>query len=278
MRYLLLPLYSCLLLTLSTCDRAPDVPDAPEAPATAVTTENHDSLMEELMPDRGYDHVRRIGILVYDGANELDVLGPRYVLTQDMGSQLQLIALKPGPITTVTGLTFEPDATIDEVDSLDVLVIPGGFRGTIESAYDERVLDWIRKIDETSTFTTAVCTGTWILGATGLLEGKRVSSNWYRAEEWMSKYGATYTGERYTRDGKIWTAAGVTAGMDMALALLGELRGPAYAQGVMLDMEYDPAPPFAGGSPEATPAPVFSMMEGMYDMGVQPLVDSLEGR
>ena len=267
----------CLLpILLCTCGPAPENAEVTTNPALQVTAENHDALMADLMPDKGYTHVKTIGILVYDGVNELDVFGPRYVLTQDMQSQLQLIALEPGPVTTVTGLTFEPNTTIDQVDSLDILIIPGGFRGTIEAAYDEEVLDWIRKIDQTTTFTSAICTGGWILGATGLLEGKRATTNWYRAEEYMTKYGAEFTHERFTRDGKIWTAAGVTAGMDMALAMLAELRGEAYAQGVMLDMEYDPAPPITGGSPNATPASVFQMMQGMYDMGVQPLVDSLE--
>jgi putative intracellular protease/amidase len=237
--------------------------------------DNHAGTMELILGKPKHD-IRTIGILVYDGVNDLDMMGPRYVLGQSMGVKTQLIALKPGNIRTVMGVEIVPNTVIDSVQQLDVLVIPGGFTGTIEAAYDTRLHDWIRRIDERSTYTAAVCTGTWILGATGLLQGKRASTNWYRAEEMMGKYGATFSGQRFTQDGKYWTSAGVTAGMDMALAIMNDNYGPRYTQAVMLDMEYDPAPPIEGGSPEKTGWAVEWMMKSMYDMGVQPLMDSLE--
>ncbi|WKN41908.1 DJ-1/PfpI family protein [Tunicatimonas pelagia] len=239
------------------------------------TPENHFDMMNEVFGASDYQ-VQTIGILVYDGVNDLDVIGSRYVLGQTMGAVTQLIATEPGNVRTVMGVEIVPDAVIDSVDQLDILVIPGGFQGTIEAAYDEALHDWIRQIDQQTTFTAAVCTGGWILGATGLLEGKRATTNWYRAEEMLEKFGATFTDERFTRDGKYWTSAGVTAGMDMSLAIMEELWGERYAQAVMLDMEYDPAPPIEGGTPDKTGAVVYQMMKGMYDMGVQPLMDSLE--
>ncbi|MEM9996273.1 MAG: DJ-1/PfpI family protein [Bacteroidota bacterium] len=242
-----------------------------------ITAENHDAVMVDLFGEATHG-LNTIGILVYDGVNDLDALGPRYVLGQLMGVDLQLIALEPGTITTVMGTELVPNTTIAEVDSLDLLVIPGGFTGTIDATYDTTLHDWIRRIDQTTTYTAAVCTGVWVLGATGLLEGRRATTNWYRAEEMLARYGATFTDERYTNDGKYWTAAGVTAGMDMSLALMNEVAGEAYAQAVMLDMEYDPAPPIAGGSPEKTAPGVLSMMQAMYDMGVQPRLDSLDAR
>jgi transcriptional regulator GlxA family with amidase domain len=138
------------------------------------------------------------------------------------------------------------------------------------------VLNWIRKIDKKSIYTASVCTGGWILGATGLLNGKKASTNWYRADEFMKKYGATYSNERYTQDGKYWTAAGVTAGLDMSLAILNDNWGRKYTEGVMLDLEYNPQPPIVGGTPEKTSWLVEWMMKAMYDAGVNPLVDSLE--
>lgn len=118
----------------------------------------------------------------------------------------------------------------------------------------------------------------WILGATGLLEGRRASTNWYREEEFLKKYKAIPANERYTRDGKYWTSAGVTAGMDMSLALLNDNWGQRYTQGVMLDMEYDPAPPIQGGTPEKTGWLVEWMVKAMYDAGVDPLIKRLESQ
>jgi putative intracellular protease/amidase len=239
------------------------------------TPENHVSTMDMIFGKPKFD-IKNIGILVYDGVNELDVMGPRYVLGQAMGVKTRLIGLKPGNIKTVMGVEIVPNTVIDSVSQLDILIIPGGFKGTIEAAYNTRLHDWIRKIDQTTKYTGAVCTGGWILGATGLLQGKRASTNWYREEEFLKKYGAIPANERYTQDGKYWTSAGVTAGMDMALAIMKDIYGDRYAEAIMLDMEYDPAPPIVGGTPEKTGWAVNWMMKAMYDGGVNPLIDSLE--
>ena len=239
-----------------------------------VTPENHSMVMDAILGKPKHP-IRQIGILVYDGVNDLDFTGPRYILGQ-AGAATRLIGVKPGPIKTVMGVQVIPDTVIDEVKQLDILIIPGGFTGTIEAAYDERVLDWIRAIDKGTTYTGAICTGVWILGATGLLEGKRASTNWYREEEFLKKYKAIPANERYTQDGKYWTSAGVTAGIDMSLAILNDNWGPKYTQGVMLDMEYDPAPPISGGTPEKTHGLVRWMMKAMYDAGIDPLIEKLE--
>lgn len=242
-----------------------------------MTPENHMGIMELILGKPKYP-VRTIGILVYDGANDLDIMGPRYVLGQAMGVKTMLVGTRPGTFKTVMGVQIMPDTTIENVSQLDILIIPGGFKGTIEAAYDQKLHDWIRKIDKKSVFTGSVCTGGWILGATGLLKGKKASTNWYREEEFLEKYGAIPANQRYTRDGKYWTSAGVTAGMDMSLAIIQEIYGDRYAQAVMLDMEYDPHPPVVGGTPEKTGWGVHWMMKEMYDGGIQPLVDSLENR
>lgn len=239
--------------------------------------ENHSSSMELIFGKPKFD-IRTIGILVYDGVNDLDVMGPRYVLGQAMGVNTQLIALKKGNIKTVIGVEIVPNTVIDSVSRLDILIIPGGFKGTIEAAYDKKLHEWIRKIDQTTKYTGAVCTGVWVLGATGLLENRRASTNWYREEEFLKKYKAIPANERYTQDGKYWTSAGVTAGMDMSLAIMKDIFGDKYAQAVMLDMEYDPHPPIEGGTPNKTNWAVNWMMKAMYDGGVNPLIDSLERR
>lgn len=239
--------------------------------------ENHIKLMDIIF-GKPKHAIQSIGILVYDGVNDLDVIGPRYVLGQAMGAKTKTIALKPGNIQTVTQMEIVPNTVIDSVSQLDILIIPGGFTGTIEAAYDEDLHNWIRKIDSTTLYTGAVCTGVWVLGATGLLENKRASTNWYREEEFLKKYQAIPANERYTQDGKYWTSAGVTAGMDMSLAMIKEIYGSKYAQAIMLDMEYDPHPPIEGGTPEKTNWAVNWMMKTMYDGGVNSMVDSLENK
>ena len=237
--------------------------------------DNHMNSMELVFGKPRYD-IKTIGILVYDGVNDLDVMGPRYILGQAMGVKTRLIALKPGNIKTVMGVEIVPNTIIDSVNKLDILIIPGGFTGTIEAAYNPTLHQWIRKIDSTTVYTGAVCTGVWVLGATGLLENKKASTNWYREEEFLKKYKALPANERYTQDGKYWTSAGVTAGMDMSLAIMKDIFGDKYAQGIMLDMEYDPQPPLEGGTPDKTNWVVNWMMKAMYDGGVNPLIDSLE--
>jgi len=239
------------------------------------TPEHHINSMELFFGKPKHD-IRSIGILVYDGVNDLDLMGPRYVLGQAMGVKTQLIALKEGSIKTVMGVEIIPNTTIDSVSQLDILIIPGGFTGTIEAAYNPTLHDWIRKIDKTTKYTGAVCTGVWVLGATGLLENKRASTNWYREEEFLTKYKAIPANERFTQDGKYWTSAGVTAGMDMSLGIMKDIYGDRYAQAIMLDMEYDPHPPIEGGTPEKTNWAINWMMKTMYDGGVNPLIDSLE--
>ena len=281
-------------LVLAACKPAPPEPPISTAKGGAAVNLQlmpQEQALKARLPEKvqGADHawvmdailgkpkkpIKRIGILVYDGVNDLDFTGPRYVLGQS-GAKTQLVGVKPGPIRTVMGVQVIPDTTIDQVEQLDILIIPGGFTGTVEAAYDPKILDWIRRIDKGTTYTGAVCTGVWVLGATGLLEGKRASTNWYREEEFLKKYKAIPANERYTQHGKYWTAAGVTAGMDMALAILNDNWGPKYTQGVMLDMEYDPHPPISGGTPEKTHALVRWMMKAMYDAGIDPLIEKLE--
>lgn len=277
------------VLVVVACNQKQSVHQSPEK-VTAVSKEdslkiakdienfkpeNHSSSMELIFGKPKFD-IQTIGILVYDGVNDLDVMGPRYVLGQAMGVKTQLIAIKEGNIKTVMGVEIVPNTVIDSVDQLDILIVPGGFKGTIEAVYDTKLHDWIRKIDKTTQYTGAVCTGVWVLGATGLLENKKASTNWYREEEFLKKYKAIPANQRYTQDGKYWTSAGVTAGMDMSLAIMKDIFGDKYAQAIMLDMEYDPHPPIEGGTPDKTNWAVNWMMKAMYDGGVNPLIDSLE--
>lgn len=245
------------------------------AKLSTLETTSHGHFMD-LAVGKPKKVIKKIGILVYDGVNELDFMGPFYVLGQIMGAETQLVAANSTTFKTGRGVPIQAHTVIDSVQTLDILVIPGGFKGTILAAYDKQLHDWIRKIDQTTTYTASVCTGGWILGATGLLKGKKATTNWYEAEDMLSKYGATFVEKRYVQDGKYWTSAGVTAGMDMSLAIVNDIWGERYTQAVMLDMEYNPAPPIAGGSPDNTGFVPYQMMKIMYDAGIEPLIDSLE--
>lgn len=198
----------------------------------------HITTMDELMSIQPSPNVNvnGIGIFVYDGMFSLDALGPFQVF-RSAGLKTFLIAKNKGNITMSNGLTIAVDKSIDEVAQLDVLLIPGGADATARQTIDPDVLNWIQKIDQTSIYTTSVCTGAWILGAAGLLQDKNATTHWYRAEEMLSKYGADFKQKRWVKDGKYWTSAGVTAGLDMSLALVKHLFGKEYTQAVMLDLE-----------------------------------------
>lgn len=198
-----------------------------------------------------------IVFFVFDGITALDVVGPYEVLSRLPGARSTFVAPARGAVRTdnqILGLVA--DQAIDEIDAADLLVVPGGF-GTRGLERDERVLAWVRAIDRTTRVTASVCTGALVLAAAGLLRGRRANTHW-AVRERLAEHGAVPTAERVVRDGKYATAAGVSAGIDLALALAIELAGRDVAEAIQLGIEYDPAPPaeLAGaGDPEtATPA------------------------
>ncbi len=233
----------------------------------------HDELMQIIMT-KPKEAIKTIGVYVYDGYNTLDAIGPYQVLSELMSVSIFFVAKNKGFVKNQRGLEVKVDKSIGDVEQLDILIIPGGAKETFLQTQDQEVLEWIRKIDKKSVYTASVCTGAWILGATGLLEGKKVSANWYRADEIMKMYGANYQPERYVRDGKYWTSAGVTAGMDMALGMMNELMGEKYTKAVLLDLEYDPKPLYADGNATKTEPIVKEMMMQMYDMGLKTMIDA----
>jgi transcriptional regulator GlxA family with amidase domain len=199
-----------------------------------------------------------IVFFVFDGITALDVVGPYEVLARLTGANASFVAPARGAVRTdnqILGLIA--DRSIDEVGAADVLVVPGGF-GTRRLERDERVLAWVRAIDATTRITASVCTGALVLGAAGLLRGRRANTHW-AVRERLAEFGAIPTSERIVRDGKYATAAGVSAGIDLALALAIELAGKDMAEAIQLGIEYDPAPPaeLAGaGDPTRARAPI----------------------
>ncbi|MFI7498710.1 DJ-1/PfpI family protein [Streptomyces sp. NPDC049687] len=195
----------------------------------------------------------QIAFVVYDRFTALDVVGPYEILSRTPGAETVFVAPERGPVRTETGsLAVTADRALSEVPAPDVVVVSGG-PGQSALMDDEPLLDWLRTADATSTWTTSVCSGSLLLAAAGLLEGRRATSHWLALEQ-LAVFGAEPTGERVVFDGKYVTAAGVSSGIDMGLALLGRIAGDDHARAVQLGTEYDPQPPYDAGAPHKAPA------------------------
>jgi transcriptional regulator GlxA family with amidase domain len=196
-----------------------------------------------------------IVILVFDKLTALDAIGPYEVLARLPGAQLRFVAPRRGIVKSDNGwLSLSVETSIDEVSACDVLLVSGGF-GTRLLERDQPVLQWLRAIDQTTRITASVCTGALLLGAAGLLAGRRANTHWAQRER-LREYDAIPVAERVVRDGKYASAAGVSAGIDLALQLAVELADRSTAEAIQLSIEYDPAPPLDAGSPERAPAPI----------------------
>lgn len=194
----------------------------------------------------------RIGILIFDDAEELDFVGPWEVFkmareAEPKEFELLLVAEKETPVRCRGGMRVLPDVTTANAPALDVILVPGG-QGTRREVENQALLAWIAKTAKSAQWVTSVCTGAMLLTAAGPAKGKKVTTHWAFVET-LRKRGeasAVLDDFRFVRDGNVVTAAGVSAGIDMALWLVGQWKGPQFARGVQKAMEYDPAPPYAG--------------------------------
>ena len=198
-----------------------------------------------------------IAIPLYDRFTALDAVGPYEVLWRIPGARVRWVGAEARPYATDRGLQLVAEATFADVPAPDVLVVPGG-TGTLDALADERLVDWIRTADATSTWTTSVCTGALLLGAAGLLDGRRATTHWAYLDR-LEAYGATPASDRVVREGKIITSAGVSSGIDMALTLAAEIAGADVAQAIQLRIEYDPEPPFDTGSTAKAPEHIVAL-------------------
>ncbi len=203
----------------------------------------------------------QIAILLYEGFTALDAVGPYEVLSRLPQATVHFVASSVGPKRADTGsLALYADDTLTSIPHPDILVIPGGSAGTFAAAQDEHLLEWIQVVHASSQWTTSVCTGALLLGAAGILRGLTATTHW-AARIPLESYGATYLPERFVRNGKIITAAGVSAGLDMALYLAGEIAGKPVAEAIQLVLEYDPHPPFDSGSLQKASAATISLVQ-----------------
>lgn len=189
----------------------------------------------------------QIAIVLYPGFTALDFIGPYEVLRWLPKADVRLLWHEPGPVTADSGaLVVGATHSFDETPSPDVILVPGGMT-TMEHARDEKLLQWVRRAHQTAPWTASVCSGSIILAAAGLLDGKRATSHWIALPA-LKAFGATAVGdERIVHEGNIVTCAGVSAGIDLGLWLADRIAGEDRAKAIQLSMEYDPQPPFDSG-------------------------------
>lgn len=193
-----------------------------------------------------------IAILLFDGITPLDAIGPFDVLGKVPGAHVKCVGKKTGLVRTKgLSLGLNVDYTLAEVNAPDILLVPGG-PGADPSAEDPEIVDWVKSVHQTTTWTTSVCTGALVLAAAGVLNGLQATTHW-RAMETLKDFGATPVRKRVVKQGKVVTAAGVSSGIDMALSLAADIAGEEIAKAIQLGIEYDPEPPFDAGDFETAP-------------------------
>ena len=198
-----------------------------------------------------------IAIPLFEGITALDAVGPYEVLSRLPGARVRFVAATPGPKTTDKSLTLMADEPLSAVPRPEIIVVPGGF-GTRALMTPNPLLDWIRSAHETTAWTTSVCTGSLLLGAAGLLHGLEATTHWAAMDQ-LAALGARPSSRRVIEQGKVITAAGVSAGIDMALMLAAKLVHEDLAKAIQLGIEYDPEPPFSAGAPHKAPPHVLAM-------------------
>jgi len=203
-----------------------------------------------------------IAIPLFDRFTALDAVGPYQVLAGLPGAQVRFLGPEAGPVRADNRmLTLVAEAPYEDSPTPDILVFPGG-NGTRALLEDERVLDWVRGVHEHSRWTTSVCTGSLVLAGAGVLDGLEATTHWM-VMDFLGELGAQPVSDRVVEQGKVITAAGVSAGIDMALTLAAREAGPEVAQAIQLAIEYDPQPPFDAGSPDKAPREIVDLVRGV---------------
>lgn len=191
----------------------------------------------------------RIGFLLFPNITQLDLTGPYEVLSKLPDAKVHLIWKSLEPVKAVGGLAIVPDTTLAACPQLDLICVPGG-PGMTSLMIDEEILEFLRKQAKGARYLTSVCTGSLVLGAAGLLKGKKAATHWM-AMEVLPVLGASPVEDRVVIDGNVITGGGVTAGIDFGLTVAAEVAGPEVAKQIQLQLEYDPKPPFDSGNPRA---------------------------
>ncbi len=218
-----------------------------------------------------------VGFVLFPHLTQLDLTGPLQVLARLPQSTTHIAAKSQAPVPSDCGLGLVPTCTFESCPPLDLICIPGGATGVIGAIGDRETIEFIRRQASGATYVTSVCTGALILGAAGLLKGRRATTHW-AFTDLLPLVGATYEKARIVRDGNVITAGGVTSGIDFGLSVVAEIAGETAARTIQLGIEYDPAPPFDCGHPDRAPASVRSALSARYQASATTLRAAIEQR
>ncbi len=199
---------------------------------------------------------------LFDQVTQLDFTGPVQFLSRMPGAIVHVAAKALEPVMTDVGFAIMPTVTFEDCPPADLLCVPGGL-GVAAALGDSALLAFVKRQADAAQWTTSVCTGAFILGRAGLLQGKRATTHWGYTQL-LHHVGAVHEDARTVFDGKVVTAGGVTSGIDFALAIIARLHGERVARSIQLSLEYDPAPPFAGGTPATSPSDIVSTMRAKF--------------
>jgi len=196
--------------------------------------------------------VFNVGFVIFPELTQLDFTGPQQVLARLPQSVMHIIAKSASPVPSDSGLSLVPTHTFENCPRLDLICVPGGSTGVVRAMGDRETIEFIRRKSTSAKYVTSVCTGAFILGAAGLLKGRRATTHW-AFTELLPLVGATYEKARFVKDGNVITAGGVTSGIDFGLNMVADIAGETAAQAIQLGLEYDPDPPFDAGHPDCAP-------------------------
>jgi cyclohexyl-isocyanide hydratase len=215
-----------------------------------------------------------VGFVIFPDLTQLDFTGPLQVLARLPNSSTHIVAKSSAPVPSDCGLGLVPTHTFADCPPLDLICIPGGTKGVVQAIGDRETVAFVRSRASHARYVSSVCTGAFILGAAGLLQGRRATTHWAYVDL-LPLVGATYEKARIVKDGDLITAGGVTAGIDFGLAIVVEIAGEAAARAIQLGIEYDPAPPFDSGHPDRAPAAVKATLSDRFEKSRAAMRDAV---
>ena len=205
-----------------------------------------------------------VGFVIFPDLTQLDFTGPQQVLARLPQSAMHIVAKSAAPVPSDSALSLVPTHTFENCPRLDLICIPGGTTGVVRAMGDRETIAFVQRQSSTAKYVTSVCTGAFVLGAAGLLKGRRATTHW-AFTELLPLVGATHEKKRVVKDGNLITAGGVTSGIDFGLRVVADLAGDTVAQGIQLSLEYDPDPPFASGRPDRASESVMASLSPRYE-------------
>ena len=205
-----------------------------------------------------------VGFVIFPELTQLDFTGPQQVLARLPQSAMHIVAKSAAPVPSDSGLSLVPTHTFENCPRLDLICIPGGNTGVVRAMGDQETIEFVQRQSSTAKYVTSVCTGAFVLGAAGLLKGRRATTHW-AFTELLPLVGATHEKGRVVKDGNLITAGGVTSGIDFGLRVVADIAGDAVAQGIQLSLEYDPDPPFTSGHPDRAAESVKASLFPRYE-------------